>query len=93
MPAVETEEIQKQLEALRSDIRQIAHDISTPLGVVRLVAHYLEGRPDDESQREHYCQVISQNVAKIEANLDRLRAASDAAASRLTPPRPADDPH
>lgn len=90
MPAGETEEVQKQLEALRSELRQIAHDISSPLGVVRLVAHYLKGKTDDNPEREHYYQVITQSVAKIEANLDRLRAASDATSSHVNPPRSAD---
>ena len=90
MHAGDTEEAKKELETLRSELRQIAHDISTPLGVVRLVAHYLKGKPDDNAEREHYYQVITQSVAKIEANLDKLRAASEASAARLNSPRQAD---
>lgn len=73
MATDDSKEIQQQLDTLRSGIRQVAHDISTPLGVLRMVAYYLQSNQTDNEKREHYFKVINQNVAKVEANLDRLR--------------------
>jgi len=77
MASEDPENLEVQLTALRTGIRQIAHDISSPLGVLRMVAYYLQANQPDQEKREHYFKVISQNVDKVEANLDRLRALTD----------------
>jgi nitrogen-specific signal transduction histidine kinase len=77
MGSNDTENSQVQLDALRTGMRKIAHDISTPLGVLRMVAYYLQTNQTDQEKREHYFKVISQNVDKVEAGLDRLRALTD----------------
>ncbi len=74
MPPETNEEIRAKLQDLRSRIRQIAHDISSPLGVLRLAVHYLQVGEPDEERRRHYIDVMNQTVGKVEANLDRLRA-------------------
>ncbi len=88
MPSEDSDEIQHQLEALRTGVRQIAHDISTPLGVLRMVTYYLQSAQPDAEKRDHYMQVINQNVAKVEANLDRLRALTDQSSENPGPDGP-----
>ncbi len=70
-------ELQQELESLRTGVRKVAHDISTPLGVLRMVAYYLQSVKPDAEKRDHYFQVITQNVAKVEAGLERLRAITE----------------
>ncbi len=84
------DEIQLRLESLRTGVRQVAHDISTPLGVLQMVAHYLQSAQPDAEQRDHYFRVITQNVAKVEAGLDRLRALTEHTSTEggQTPPPP-----
>lgn len=77
MTAQEEADIRIQLDRLRSGIRDIAHDISNPLGVLRMASYYLQhGKPDMEKQL-HYYGVIASTVEKVEAGLNRLRALSD----------------
>lgn len=77
MPFEDPENLEVQLNALRTGIRQIAHDISGPLGVLRMVAYYLQANQPDQEKREHYFQVIGTNVDKVEVHLERLRALTD----------------
>lgn len=77
MTTEEEKELQETLKQLRRGIREIAHDISNPLGVLRMAAYYLQnGKPEKEKQ-EHYYNVITQTVDKVEAGLNKLRALSE----------------
>jgi nitrogen-specific signal transduction histidine kinase len=77
MTAEEQAALQVQFDRLRTGIREIAHDISNPLGVLRMAAYYLQhGKPDLEKQI-HYFGVISTTVERVEAGLNKLRALSD----------------
>ena len=77
MTSQEEQELQKTLQQLRIDIREIAHDMSNPLGVLRMAAFYLQnGKPEKEKQ-EHYYTVITQTVDKIETGLNKLRTLSE----------------
>jgi nitrogen-specific signal transduction histidine kinase len=74
MTAKEQADPQVQLDKLKIGIREIAHDISNPLGVLRMAAYYLQhGEPEKEKQI-HYYGVISNTVEKVEAGLNKLRA-------------------
>ncbi|MEW6511779.1 MAG: histidine kinase dimerization/phospho-acceptor domain-containing protein [Bacteroidota bacterium] len=71
------------LEHLRNGIREITHDVSNPLGVLRMAVYYLQhGKPDPDKQ-EHYFSVIAESVERVEAGLSRLRALSDNPAVRI----------
>jgi len=63
-----------QLENLKSGIRDIAHDISSPLGVIRMAAFYLQTAKPDQAKREHYYSLIGDTVDKVEVGLKKLRA-------------------
>jgi nitrogen-specific signal transduction histidine kinase len=77
MTPEEENELQETLKLLRRGIREIAHDISNPLGVLRMAAYYLQnGKPEKEKQ-EHYYNVITQTVDKVEAGLNKLRELSE----------------
>jgi len=53
-----------------------------------MVAYYLKSAQPDAEKRDHYFHVIDQNVAKVEANLDRLRALTEEPGDpERTPPR------
>ncbi|HUI63529.1 MAG TPA: hypothetical protein VL126_01715 [Bacteroidota bacterium] len=84
MTSREEEDLRLQLQHLRSAIREIAHDVSNPLGVMRMAVYYLQnGRPDREKQ-EHYFAVIGETVEKVAEGLAKLRALSDAPPSDPT---------
>lgn len=74
MKTEETENPQARIDALNKGIREIAHDLSNPLGILRMAIYYLEtGAPDDE-KRNHYYKMMGQTLDKIETGLRRLRA-------------------
>ncbi len=77
MSSDQLEDVRRQLETLRTDVRQIAHDLSSPLGVLRMVSYYLQTGQLTQEKRDHYFQVIAQNIERVEATLERLRAVTE----------------
>ncbi len=74
MKTDETQDPQERIEALNKSIREIAHDLSNPLGILRMAVYYLEtGEPDIE-KRNHYYKMMGQTLDKIETGLRKLRA-------------------
>jgi nitrogen-specific signal transduction histidine kinase len=73
MESEDTGESRAQVENLRSGIREVAHEINNPLGVVRMAAYFLESTNPDEEKTAHYFKVINDSLDKIEASLRRLR--------------------
>ena len=85
-------ELRQQLLSLKASIRTVIHDVSNPLGVLRMTAYYLQhGAPDSEKQ-DHYFTVIGETVEKIAAGLTVLRDMSDDPSPDGPPPEGADTP-
>jgi nitrogen-specific signal transduction histidine kinase len=74
MKTEEPEDPDARIEALNQGIREIAHDLSNPLGVLRMAVYYLETGEPDEEKRMHYYKMMGQTLDKIETGLHRLRA-------------------
>lgn len=70
-----------RLLELKQGIREITHDISNPLGVLRMAAYYLQHGNPDKAKQDHYCTVIAETVERVEAGLNRLRSLSDLSGS------------
>jgi nitrogen-specific signal transduction histidine kinase len=86
MAAHEQKDPDAQLVQLKRGIREITHDISNPLGVLRMAAYYLQhGNPDKEKQ-SHYYSVIAETVERVEASLNKLRSLTEPAAHQETDP-------
>ena len=67
------EEVQLQLDNLRGAIREIAHEINNPLGVLRMATYFLESADPGPEKKAEYFKVMSESIDKIEENLNRLR--------------------
>jgi nitrogen-specific signal transduction histidine kinase len=72
-----TAEPQGEIERLRAGIRDIAHDISNPLGVLRMAAYYLQTAQPDNEKREQYYKIIGETVGRVEEGLRKLRALAE----------------
>jgi nitrogen-specific signal transduction histidine kinase len=70
----ELDVLQAQVTNFKSGIREIAHEINNPLGVLRMAAFLLETTDPDEAKRKHYVNLINTSVDRIDAALKRLRA-------------------
>ncbi|RPH37707.1 hypothetical protein EHM92_01985 [bacterium] len=74
MKTEETDDPQARIDAMNKSIREIAHDLSNPLGVLRMAVYYLETGEPDQEKRTHYYKMMGQTLDKIETGLRRLRA-------------------
>ncbi len=63
----------KTLETLKLSMRQIAHDLSNPLGTLRMAVYYLETAKPDESKRGEYYTMMAKNIDRIEGMIRQLR--------------------
>ncbi|MEO8168371.1 MAG: histidine kinase dimerization/phospho-acceptor domain-containing protein [bacterium] len=77
MDELDSENIQEEINNLRSGIREIAHEINNPLGVLRMAAYLMETTNPDEAKRKHYIGLINASVDRIEQGLKQLRALRD----------------
>jgi nitrogen-specific signal transduction histidine kinase len=73
----QTAEPSAEIDRLRSGIREIAHDISNPLGVLRMAAYYLQTAHPDNEKREQYYKIIGDTVGRVEEGLRKLRALAE----------------
>lgn len=62
-----------ELEALRKGIRRISHEISNPLGVLRMSTYFLESTSPTPEKRLQYFKAINDSLTKIEATLHEVR--------------------
>ena len=73
-----SDELRSEVERIQAGIRDIAHDISSPLGVLRMAVFYLQSSGLDETKRSEYYQLMNDTIEKVEACLKRLRGLTDA---------------
>jgi nitrogen-specific signal transduction histidine kinase len=69
----EVSSVQLQVENLRTAIREISHEISNPVGVLRMATYFLEETNPSPEKKAHYISLINDSLDKIEANLQRLK--------------------
>jgi nitrogen-specific signal transduction histidine kinase len=77
MTEKEIADLQTQIDGMRAGIREIAHDLSNPLGVLRMTAYYLQVAQPDKDKRDHYFKLMNDTVDKMEVGLKRLRSLVD----------------
>jgi len=70
-------EHQLYIQNLRTSLRELAHEINNPLGVLRMTAYFLESGNPPAEKRQHYIKVMNESLDKIEASLHRLRTMLD----------------
>ncbi len=67
-------ELHEQISQIKSGIREIAHEINNPLGVLRMAAYLMDTSNPDEAKRKHYLNLINTSIDRIETGLKKLRA-------------------
>lgn len=80
-----------QLQQLKLGIREVAHDISNPLGVLRMAAYYLQHGNPDKAKQDHYFTVIAETVERVEAGLNKLRSLSERPGAGAKTPAPPEE--
>ncbi|MGB2958645.1 MAG: hypothetical protein WBG01_03465 [Bacteroidota bacterium] len=69
-----------RIDAMRYNIREIAHDISSPLGVLRMAVYYLQTAGPDREKQEQYYRLMNETMDKVEEGLKQLRMLSSGGA-------------
>ncbi len=77
MSSLPSQDLAAQIEAIRLGIRKITHELSSPLGVLRMTTHYLRTKDVPAEQRDHYLQLLNDTVDRLEDGLHRMRALAD----------------
>ena len=67
-------ELLEQISQIKAGIREIAHEINNPLGVLRMAAYLMDTSNPDEAKRKHYLNLINTSIDRIETGLKKLRA-------------------
>lgn len=62
----------RQIEHAKSGLREISHEISNPLGVLRMVGYFLEKGEQRPEKIAEYAAMITQSLDRIEHNLQKL---------------------
>ena len=58
-------------------IRAIAHDVASPIGILRLAMHVLQTIKPDDAKREQYYDTMVQAIDRLESQIRRMRALTD----------------
>jgi nitrogen-specific signal transduction histidine kinase len=62
------------LEDMRKEIRRICHDVSNPLGILRMAVYFLQSSKKDPEKRAEYYVMMNESLDKLEGHLKRLRS-------------------
>jgi nitrogen-specific signal transduction histidine kinase len=58
-------------------IRRIAHDVASPIGILRLAMHVLQSMNPDVAKREQYYDTMVQAIDKLESQIRRMRGLTE----------------
>mgnify|MGYP003382535693 CR=1 FL=1 len=58
-------------------IRTIAHDVASPIGILRLAMHVLQSMKPDDAKREQYYETMVLAIDKLESQIRRMRAITE----------------
>ena len=62
----------RELEELKTHLREIAHEINNPLGVLRMTAYFLDRGEVTAEKLAEYAGLINQSLDRIEHGMKRL---------------------
>ncbi len=68
-----TDRHEKHIADLHAGIRQIAHDLSNPLGILRMAVYFLQSTKAEGEKREQYLTTMNETIDRVEQQLKRLR--------------------
>jgi nitrogen-specific signal transduction histidine kinase len=69
--------LQAQLDAIRAGIREVSHELSNRVGVLRMAVYYLQATEPDQEKRAQYYKMMNEAIDKAEIGLRRLRSFVD----------------
>jgi nitrogen-specific signal transduction histidine kinase len=77
LDAMDRETLLAFIDEEHRSIRTIAHDVASPIGILRLAMHVLQTMKPDDAKREQYYDTMVQAIDKLESQIRRMRALTE----------------
>ncbi|MCC6398575.1 MAG: hypothetical protein IT282_16295 [Bacteroidetes bacterium] len=72
------------IEEMRKSLRKITHDLSNPLGIVRMAVYFLQTVKPDEEKRNEYLTTVNEAIDRLDNHVKSLRELADGADNRTS---------
>jgi signal transduction histidine kinase len=90
--AKEFDTLQDRLKSANQTLAFITHEINNPLSVIRLALYHLQVDDASKGRREALFQMLSENVDKVNRQLDQLRSVRRLLGNGCSGPAPESTP-
>jgi nitrogen-specific signal transduction histidine kinase len=67
---------------LKLKVRQLAHDLSNSMGILRMAVYYMETAKPEGEKLQTYYGMMNQNLDKMETVLKALRIVADSPSAK-----------
>ena len=74
MSESEFDRLRGQMDEAIAGVREVTHDLSNRVGILRMAVYYLQSTEPDEERRTQYYTMMNETLDKTEVTLRRLRA-------------------
>ena len=72
------------IEETRKSLRKITHDLSNPLGIVRMAVYFLQTVKPDEVKAEEYFATVNEAVDRLDDHVKSLRDLAEGTDNRTS---------
>ncbi len=67
------------VDGFHTSIRRTTHDLSSPLGIIRMAVYCLQNAKPDDKMREEYYNTLNQALDRVDKHLAELRGLAEGA--------------
>ncbi len=76
---MDREALIRHMEEIHTSLRKIIHDMSNPLGILRMAVYFLQTAKPEQEKREEYYVALNQSLDKIDGYVGQLREVTEKA--------------
>ena len=74
---MDRETILRCLEEVHHSIRRVAHDMSNPLGILRMTVYFLRSTKPDQAKLEEYVDGMDKSIDRLDEHIRLLHAVTE----------------
>lgn len=83
--ALDRDALLRYVDGFHTSIRRITHDLSSPLGILRMAVYCLQNAKPDDKMREEYYRTLNQALDRVDQHLAELRGLAEGARQQEGP--------
>ena len=72
------------IEETRKSLRKITHDLSNPLGIVRMAVYFMQTVKPDEEKRNEYLATVNEAIDRLDDHVKSLRDLAEGVDNRTS---------